>query len=77
MGKARLIVAVAAVFAMTGLGGCNSKHAEEVSACVLRGTKYFREIGSYPTLKTAPNKGRKAIDVARERCRRTTTAFPK
>lgn len=53
------------------LSGCNS--AQE--ACVERGVAYFAEIGSYPTLNSEPNKGRRAEDVARERCRRTTTAF--
>jgi hypothetical protein len=48
---------------------------EAVDACVMRGIAYFKEIGSYPTLGTAPNKGRRAEDVARERCRRTITAF--
>lgn len=44
-------------------------------ACVERGISYFKEIGSYPKLATAPNKGRLAADVARERCGRTVTAF--
>lgn len=47
----------------------------QVEACVARGLAYFRDVGSYPTLKSAPNAGRSAIDVARERCNRTTTAF--
>lgn len=46
-----------------------------VAACVRRGVAYFREIGSYPTLQSAPNTGRAAEDVAAERCQRTTTAF--
>ncbi len=46
-----------------------------IEACVKRGIDYFKEIGSYPTLSSAPNKGRKAEEVARERCERTTTAF--
>lgn len=46
-----------------------------VDACVERGVSYFKEIGSYPTLSSAPNAGRKAEVVARERCNRTTTAF--
>lgn len=46
-----------------------------VEACVIRGVAYFKEIGSYPTLSTAPNAGRSAEDVTRERCNRTTTAF--
>ena len=77
MGKARLIVAVAAVFAVASLGGCGRRNADEVEACVDRGIAYFKETGSYPTLKSAPNKGRSVVEVARERCERTTTAFPK
>lgn len=46
-----------------------------VQACINRGVAYFKEIGSYPTLGSAPNAGRRAEDVARERCNRTTTAF--
>lgn len=44
--------------------------------CTLRGVRYFKEIGSYPTLRAPPEKGRRAEDVVRERCKRTTTAFP-
>lgn len=47
----------------------------EVAACVKRGIAYFKEIGSYPTLKAKPNRGRDAEVVALERCRRTTSAF--
>lgn len=47
----------------------------KIAACVKRGVAYFKEIGSYPTLKTKPNRGRSAEEVALERCRRTTTAF--
>ncbi len=56
------------------LSGCGNGGAE-VEACVGRGVAYFKEIGSYPTLLSAPNAGRAAEDVARERCNRTTTAF--
>lgn len=48
---------------------------EAVDACTKRGVAYFKEIGSYPTLSSAPNRGRSAEDVALERCIRTTTAF--
>lgn len=62
------------------LAACNApagdSATDEVSECVRRGVKYFKEIGSYPTLSAAPNKGRAAEDVAIERCNRTTTAFP-
>jgi uncharacterized paraquat-inducible protein A len=40
-------------------------------SCVRRGVVYFTEIGSYPKLSD----GRNADAVARERCKRTTTAF--
>lgn len=46
-----------------------------VAACVKRGIAYFKEIGSYPILMSAPNVGKSADDVALERCVRTTTAF--
>ena len=45
---------------------------DQVSECINRGLRYFREIEAYPRLSD----GRDALDVAAERCRRTTTAFP-
>jgi hypothetical protein len=42
-----------------------------IEACVDRGISYFQSISSYPTLSD----GRNAVDVARERCSRTQTAF--
>jgi hypothetical protein len=54
---------------------CGAAHANSVEDCVKRGVAYFKEIGSYPTLTAAPNRGRRAEVVARERCMRTTTAF--
>ena len=57
---------------------CASRiNGAEYDACVDRGVKYFRDIGSYPRLKAYPEAGRLAEDVARERCRRTLTAFGK
>lgn len=50
-------------------------HESEVNACIARGVEYFQAIGSFPTLKSEPNVGRHAADVAEERCERTTTAF--
>ena len=55
------------------LAGCGPD--PQVESCIKRGVAYFKEIGSYPTLTTAPSVGREAEDVARERCRRTPTAF--
>lgn len=58
------------------LAGCvDSERKKAYEDCIERGVKYFKEIGSYPTLSSAPNRGRKAEDVAAERCRRTTGAF--
>ena len=48
--------------------GCGESGA--YTSCVNRGVQYFKEIGSYPTLSSAPNTGRKAKDVAAERCKR-------
>lgn len=45
-------------------------------ACVARGVAYFKEIGSYPTLSSLPDRGRRSEEVALERCRRSTSAFP-
>ena len=49
--------------------------ASPMARCVARGIQYFKEIGSYPTLATPPNAGRKAEVVARERCERSVHAF--
>ena len=59
------------------LFGCGDGQisSNKVEECVTRGIAYFREIGSYPTLTSPPNVGRRADEVARERCNRTTTAF--
>ena len=57
-----------------GISGRNRGYegnSAAVEACVSRGRAYFTEIGSFPTLSD----GRDALAVARERCRRTTTAF--
>lgn len=44
--------------------------------CTARGVAYFKDIGSYPTLKSFPNEGRNAHVVAQERCSRSLSAFP-
>ena len=75
---------LAILLACVALAACSSKTAtseagdnsnDPVIACVERGVAYYKEIGSYPTLQSAPNAGRAAEDVALERCQRTTTAF--
>jgi hypothetical protein len=55
----------------SGKSGPNPK----IEACVSKGVAYFKEIDSYPTLKSFPNVDSAAEDVARERCSRTTRAF--
>ena len=55
------------------IAGCGN--SVEDDKCVARGVEYFKEMGSYPNLTSAPDAGRKAEDVARERCGRTVTAF--
>ncbi len=53
----------------------STTESDPIAECGKRGVAYFKEIGSYPTLKAAPNKGRSAVEVVAERCGRTTTAF--
>lgn len=54
----------------------NGDGRQAIADCSSRGVEYFKEIGSYPTLNSPPERGRPAEEVARERCGRTTTAFP-
>lgn len=51
------------------------RDSDDFQICVDKGVLYFREIGSYPYLTQAPNQGRRAEDVAAERCERSTKAF--
>ncbi len=53
----------------------SSKGTSDIARCTQRGIQYFKDIGSYPTLSSPPNTGRRAEDVAFERCSRTLTAF--
>lgn len=64
-----------AVNATTSATSEQTAEADGVAACTERGVAYFKEIGSYPTLSSAPNRGRSAREVAAERCGRTLTAF--
>jgi hypothetical protein len=64
---------VCAVLVSALVAGCGPN--PEVEACVARGVEYYKEIGSYPVLKTAPNVGRPAEEVARKMCRRSPVAF--
>ncbi|MTJ02665.1 hypothetical protein [Idiomarina piscisalsi] len=77
------IVAFLWVLAISSCGESNQERIERetqgkdaYNRCVSLGVQYFKDIGSYPTLKSAPNTGRHAIEVARERCERAPeTAF--
>ena len=64
----RLLLCATAIL----LVACSSSRKQDVDACTERGVAYFKEVEVYPYLSN----GRKAEDVARERCRRTTGAFP-
>ena len=68
-----LLCSAVALLTLAGCGG--GVDQGEIDACVRRGVEYFKEVGSYPTLQSAPNEGRSAEDIAVERCNRTTTAF--
>ncbi|SHM14524.1 hypothetical protein SAMN05216428_11538 [Nitrosospira sp. Nsp11] len=68
-------ILITGIVALGFLGCGKSPSDSEIDACVERGVAYFKEIGSYPTLSSAPNTGRQAEDVAFERCNRTITAF--
>lgn len=69
--KRVLFLALAASIGLTGCGD----DGKQFTGCVDKGVAYFKEIGSYPTLKSEPNRGRSAEDVANERCANTTHAF--
>jgi hypothetical protein len=63
------------------VSGCENKELAKqrevahYAACVDRGVAYFKEIGSYPTLSSEPNRGRQASIVAGEHCSRTLDAY--
>lgn len=63
-----------ALIAASLISGCGN-HAAEIDACWERGVAYFKDIGSYPNLQSAENQGKRATDVAWERCKRNTNAF--
>lgn len=65
-----------AVLLFSFLMSCKDEEREKAyNDCVLRGVIYFKEIESYPKLTSGPNIGRKAEEVAKERCRRSKSAF--
>lgn len=49
----------------------SESYGQQLEACEQRGIAYFSEIGSFPYLSD----GRKAVEVAKDRCGRTFTAF--
>ena len=64
--------AIAVLLFSLGIVSCYKKDSPTIDACVTRGIIYFSKIGSYPRLR---ENNRYATEVARERCRQTTTAF--
>lgn len=52
-----------------------SDNKKEFDDCVARGVQFYKEHGSYPIVAIAPNTGRFAVEVAEERCNRTTKSF--
>ncbi|WP_164155282.1 hypothetical protein [Sandarakinorhabdus rubra] len=56
-------------------GSSYDSSPSELGICVQRGVEYFKEIGSYPTLRAPPEAGRAAETVAEERCKRSLSAF--
>lgn len=73
MNKVLLLAAIASVSLM----GCgkSADSDKQFTNCVSNGVTYFKEIGSYPTLKSDPNQGRSAEEVANERCMNSLRAF--
>lgn len=67
----RAVGVLSALCALLLLSACG-RNAAAISECVDRGIVYFNEIGSYPRLSD----GRSASSVARERCERSSSAFP-
>jgi len=65
------VLIVILLITVSGCGGNDEGNEAEINACVSRGVSYFKVIGSYPKLSS----GKAARAVARERCKRTTTAF--
>jgi len=70
MRSALVLIAGVTLLVIVGCG-----NSGQVEACVVRGVAYFKEIGSHPIEWRPPATVLSAEDVARERCRRTTTAF--
>jgi len=66
---------------LVAIAGCENKELAKqrevanYAACVDRGIAYFKEIGSYPTLSSEPNRGKQASVVAGEHCNRNLAAY--
>ena len=69
---------IAGILFVVGLGIYIAKLGKgnsPASQCIERGIQYHKDTSGYPTFTTAPNKGRAAEDVVRERCGRSTSAY--
>lgn len=53
-----------------GLSGCGNNN--EYNLCVQKGIQYYKDLGSYPRLKS---ENISAEDKVRENCSRSTVAF--
>lgn len=52
-------------------GVAPTSHSQKIEECQIRGIAYFSEMGSFPFLSD----GRDAAEVAKDRCKKTLTAF--
>lgn len=70
------LLLMAVFVTVSACGNADATKASAVSSCVENGIAYYKEIGSYPTLTSAGMEGRRAEEVAAEKCSRSTLAFP-
>lgn len=70
------LVTFSIISMLHGCGNRDMTKATAQDACIENGIAYYKEIGSYPTLTSAGMEGRRAEDVAAEKCARSIQAFP-
>ena len=72
----RLLILLGVSVVVSACGNGDTRRKTTVDTCVENGIAYYKEIGSYPTLTSADFSGRRAEDVAAEKCSRSQLAFP-
>lgn len=72
----RLVILLGILVAISACGNGDGSRTTAVDTCVENGIAYYKEVGSYPTLTSAGFAGRRAEDVAAEKCSRSQLAFP-